>query len=391
MPLKVVNAPQAFTVRLIPFMNQLSKIKIEGFRSIRSAEIELKPLNVLIGANGAGKSNFIDFFRMLSYALKRGFQNPYLVERGPASAILHFGAKVTPLVRAELSFQTPAGMNIYSFSLADSTGDLLTFTREEVQFHGSSGASAKPPIPLIPRPSDESGLSEVWSDNDPLTSLVKMQISNCQIYQFHDTSLHSHLRDAAPVDQNRHLMSDGGNLSAVLLALRGDSPADYAAIVRTLRLLLPWFDDFILEPQGPAQKQRVLLRWRMTGRPEYEFGPGQISDGSLRLMALVTLLLLPVEQLPNLLLIDEPELGLHPVAEQVLAGLLKNVARETQVIVATQSATFLNFFEPQDVLVVEHELGASSFHRQNADELASWLKRYTLGEIWNKNLMGGRP
>ena len=372
-------------------MNQLSKIKIEGFRSIQSAEIELRPLNVLIGANGAGKSNFIDFFRMLNYAMKRGFQDPYLVQRGPASSILHFGAKVTPVVRAELFFQTSAGTNIYSFSLADSTGDRLTFTREEVQFHGGSGTPPKAPVPLIPRPSDESGLSEIWAQSDPLAGYIKMAVSSCQIYQFHDTSQHSALRDASAVDQNRTLMADGGNLSAVLLDLREDSPGAYAAIVRTLRLILPWFDDFILTPQGSPQNQRVLLRWRMTGRPEYEFGPGQISDGSLRLMALVTLLLMPVERLPNLLLIDEPELGLHPVAEQVLAGLLKNVARETQVIVATQSATFLNFFEPQDVVVVDHEQGASSFHRQSPDELASWLKRYTLGEIWNKNLMGGRP
>ena len=372
-------------------MKQLSKLKIEGFRSIRFAEIELKPLNVLIGANGAGKSNLIDFFRMLNYAVTRGFQNPYLVERGPASAILHFGANVTPLVRAELVFEMPDGTNTYSFSLADSTGDRLTFTREQVQFHPNGMELPTPPIPLIPRPSDESGLSEVWSQNDPTVSFIKGLVSRCRVYQFHDTSLTSHLRDACPVSQSRNLMSDGGNLPAVLFALRDDHPDIYASIVRTLRLVIPWFDDFVLDPQGPAQRQYVLLRWRMTGRIDYEFGPGQISDGSLRLMALVTLLLLPADRLPNLLLIDEPELGLHPVAEQVIAGLLKSVARETQVIVATQSSTFLNFFEPQDVVAVEHEQGESSFHRQSPDALASWLKRYTLGEVWNKNLMGGRP
>ncbi|MFN0076875.1 MAG: AAA family ATPase [Prosthecobacter sp.] len=372
-------------------MNQLSKLHIEGFRSIKNADIPLRALNVLIGANGAGKSNLIDFFRMLSYALTRGFQAPYLVERGPASAILHFGAKVTPLVRAELSFNTPDGTNTYRFSLADSTGDRLTFTREEVQFHREGEPLPTPPIPVIPRPSDESGLSELWSENDPTVLFIKKMVSRCRVYQFHDTSLTSHMRDACPVDRNRNLTSDGGNLPAVLLAMRKDNPENYASIVRTLRLVLPWFDEFILEPQGPAQKQRVLLRWRMAGRTEYEFDPGQISDGSLRLMALVTLLLQPVDKLPSLLLVDEPELGLHPVAEQVLAGLLKSVARETQVIVATQSATFLNYFEPQDVMVVEHENAESNFIRQNPDELASWLKRYSLGDVWNKNLIGGRP
>jgi predicted ATPase len=372
-------------------MNQLSQLQIEGFRSIKSADIELRPLNILIGANGAGKSNLIDFFRMLNYALSRGFQNPYLVERGPASAILHFGPKMTPVVRAALSFRTATGTNRYRFSLADSAGDRLTFTREEVQHQPDDDPLPRPEVPVIPRPSDESGLSEAWAESNLTVRVTKALVSRCRVYQFHDTSLSAHVRDFCPVDRSQYLMADGGNLPSVLLALKEESAESYAVIVRTLRVVLPWFDDFILEPQGPAQKQRVLLRWRMIGRSDYEFGPGQLSDGSLRFMALVTLLLQPVERLPNLIVIDEPELGLHPVAEQVVAGLMKSAAMDTQVIVATQSPTFLNHFQPEDVIVVEHNHGESTFARQCPDELASWLRRYTLGEIWNKNLMGGRP
>lgn len=372
-------------------MNILSKLTLEGFRSIKSASFPLNPLTVLIGANGAGKSNLIDFLRMLNYALSRGFQNPYLVERGPASAILHFGPKVSPLIRAELEFCTDAGTNTYRFSLADSAGDTLTFTREEVQFHKAGFATPTPGIPVIPRPSDESGLAEVWADNDPTVRFVKSLLSRCRVYQFHDTSLTAHFRDASPVDRSRYLLADGGNLPAVLLGLCESAMDSYAAIVRTLRLILPWFDDFILEPEGPPQRERVLLRWRMAGRSDYEFGPGQLSDGSIRFMALVTLLLLPPDRLPGLLVIDEPELGLHPAAEQVIAGLLKSAAHHTQVLVATQSATFLDHFAPDDVVVVENENGASSFTRLEAEQLASWLKRYTMGEVWKKNLIGGRP
>lgn len=372
-------------------MNILSKLTLEGFRSIRNASLELRPFTVLIGANGAGKSNFIDFLRLLNYALSRGFQNPYLVERGPASSILHFGPKITPLIRAELEFRTDAGTNTYRFSLADSSGDTLTFTREEVQFHRIGATNPTPPIPVIPRPSDESGLAEVWADNDPTVRFVKTLLERCRVYQFHDTGITSHFRDACPVDRCRYLYADGGNLPAVLLALRVEAADRYAMIVRTLRIILPWFDDFILEPEGSPPRQRVLLRWRMTGRSDYEFGPGQLSDGSLRIMALVTLLLQPPDRLPNLLVIDEPELGLHPAAEVVLAGILKSVSHDVQVIVATQSASLLDHFEADDVVVVESVDGASTFTRQSTEQLRSWRERYTLGEIWNKNLIGGRP
>jgi predicted ATPase len=345
----------------------------------------------MIGANGAGKSNLIDFLRMLNHALSRGLQNPYLVDRGPGSAILHFGAKVTPLIRAEMEFLTEVGTNIYRFSLADSAGDKLTFTREEVQFHRKGAAQPTPAIPVIPRPSDESGLAEVWAENDPTVRFVKGLLSRCRVYQFHDTSITSHFRDASPVEENRYLYADGGNLPAMLLGLRTEAVDSYAAIIRTLRLILPWFDEFILEPEGPPQRQRVLLRWRMVGQSGYEFGPAQLSDGSIRFMALVTLLLQPPDRLPGMLVIDEPELGLHPAAEQVLAGLLKSASHRTQVLVATQSATFLDHFAPEDVVVVENENGTSTFTCLEADHPASWLKRYTLGEVWKKNLIGGRP
>lgn len=372
-------------------MNQLSKITLEGFRSIRSASLELRPLTVLIGANGAGKSNLIDFLRMMNYALTRGFQDPYLRERGPASAILHFGPKVTPVIRAELEFRSAAGTNYYRCALADTQGDRLSFTREEVQFHAQGHPRPMPPVPVIPRPSDESGLAELWVDNDPTARFVKSLLSRCRVYQFHDTSLTSHFRDASPVDRTRYLYADGGNLAAYLLGLRPGAADHYAMIVRTLRLILPWFEEFILEPEGPPGRERVLLRWRMAGRGDYEFGSGQLSDGSLRIMALVTLLLQPSERMPNLLVLDEPELGLHPAAEVMLAGMIKSVSQNVQVIVSTQSASLLDQFEADDVVVVENVDGASTFTRQSSEQLLSWRKRYTMGEIWNKNLIGGRP
>lgn len=371
-------------------MTKLSQLHIEGFRSIKKADIPLRALNVLIGANGAGKSNLIDFFRMLNYALTRGFQDPYQLDRGPASAILHFGPKTTGVIRAELAFDTHDGTNHYRFTLADSSGDRLTFTKEEVQFVRHQAPKPPPPVSLIQHPSDNSGLTELWADNDPTARFTKNFLRRCRVYQFHDTSLTSHLRDYSPTDQGRHLLADGGNLSAVLLDLKVNDKElnDYASIVRTLKAVLPWFEDFELEPEG---NKGVLLRWRMKGRGDYLFGPSQLSDGSLRIMALVTLLLLPPERLPSVIILDEPELGLHPAAEQVIAGLIKSVSRSSQVILSTQSASCIDHFSADDVIVVENENGESTFTPQNQEDLKQWLERYTLSQIWGKNIIGGRP
>ncbi len=370
-------------------MKLISHLHVEGFRSIHYADIPLRPLNVLIGANGAGKSNLIDFFRMLNYALSKGFQDPYQRERGPASAILHYdGSRTAGVIRAELSFKTEVGINTYRFTLADSQGDRLTFTKEEVQFHKDGYAQPAPAVPLIQAPSNESGLTELWAENDPIAKFAKAFLRRCRVYQFHDTSITSRFRDYANQQASSYLYADGGNLAALLLSLRSQFPEDYASIRRSLTSVLPWFDDFILEPEG---NRGVLLRWRLAGKGGHDFQPSQLSDGSLRIMALVSLLLLPEPLLPQAIILDEPELGLHPAAEAVIAGLIKDASRRCQIILSTQSATFLDHFAPDDVIVVESEDGRSRFLPQSAETLRRWLDRYTLGQAWSKNLLGGRP
>jgi predicted ATPase len=369
-------------------MNHISHLAIQGFRSIKDADIPLRPLNILIGANGAGKSNLIDFFRMMNDSMTRGLQDPYLRERGPASAILHFGPKTTGVIRAEVVFNMDGGTNTYRFTLADSAGDRLTYTKEDVQFQRDGSPQSMPAVSLISHPSDNSGLCELWADNDPAARFAKKFLSRCRVFQFHDTSVTSHLRDYAPADQSRYLCADGGNLSAVLFDLREQIPEDYGSIVRMIQAVLPWFGDFVLEPEG---NKGVLLRWKMKGRADYLFGPGQLSDGSLRIMALITLLSLPPQRLPNLIILDEPELGLHPAAEAVIAGLIKSAALDTQVLVSTQSASFIDQFSADDIIVVENENGESRFEPQTSEKLFPWLEQYTLSQVWGKNLIGGRP
>lgn len=373
-------------------MNQLVNLHIDGFRSIKEATLEFRPLNVFIGANGAGKSNLIDFFRMLNYALSRGLQKAYLTDRGPASRILHFGPKQTSVINADLKFKTDRGFNSYRCSLAFvRQDDTFLFTNEEVQFQAFDRPEPMPPITLGPGGHRESGLSEPWVVDDPTVRFIRGLISRCRVYQFHDTSVGSFLRGKPSVDDNRYLRADGGNLAAVLLRLEREQLDLFKEINRHIQAVLPWLNRFILEPEGPPGKELVALRWRMSGQGDYDFVAGQLSDGSLRIIALVTLLLLPKDMLPGILIIDEPELGLHPAAENVIGGLIRQAVRSCQIILSTQSSTFIDHFSPDDLIVTEVENGESRFTRQSEDELKNWLERYTLSQIWSKNIIGGRP
>jgi predicted ATPase len=209
------------------------------------------------------------------------------------------------------------------------------------------------------------------------------------VFHFHDTSDTAKVRQSGYIESNRHLAPDAGNLAAMLYRYQQQEPATYRRIVETIRLIVPFFDDFILEPQR-LNPRNILLNWQARGS-DYEFGPHQLSDGTLRAIALTTLLLQPQADLPDLIILDEPELGQHPYALNVLASLLKTAAVRSQVLVATQSAMLLDEFEPQDVIVVDHHGHESTFSRLDATKLQEWLEEYSLGEVWWKNVIGGVP
>ena len=180
------------------------------------------------------------------------------------------------------------------------------------------------------------------------------------------------------------------DLAALLLRLRGENGESvYRRIVTTICLIAPFFDDFDLEPAGPNKKD-IILNWRDKGSDQV-FGPHQLSDGTLRAICLVTLLLQPEDELPDLIIVDEPELGLHPYALNVVASLLKKVSHHTQVLISTQSSSFLDNFAAEDVVVVSREGKESQFIRPDPAKLETWLDEYSLGEVWEKNVIGGGP
>jgi len=370
-------------------MDAITHIGIEGFKSIKMLErLELGSINVLIGPNGSGKSNLISFFQLLNYAMTEGLQR-HVQTLGFADSFLYLGAKTTARICGELVFVTQRGTNSYRFTLVPAAGDILIYSGESLLFQAND--HPQPITATLDPGGKESALLTVTSPPLNIAQMttarfVKNRLSRKRVFQFHDTSMEARFRKAALLSDNRYLRSDGGNLGAVLYRLQQEKSAFYRRITLQLRRMIPGFQDFVLEPEG----NHVLLRWRGHD-PQYIFGPHQLSDGSLRLMALTTLFLQPPEDLPDMIIVDEPELGLHPEAEAQLAGLARSVSSQCQVLLATQSASFVDNFDPENIIVCQMEGGASTFHRLLKAELETWLEDYTLGEVWRKNVIGGQP
>lgn len=360
----------------------IKSLSIEGFKSIRRLDaFELRPLNVLIGANGSGKSNFVDFFRLLRAMADENLTG-FVNRQGGADRLFFLGPKVTPRVRAELRF----GHNQYGFGLEPTADNEMVFS-EEV-FRSVAGMNSSE---IIARGGKESKLRARVDEQPPaewdgVRRDVLESISNLTVYHFHDTSALAPMRRDQSVRDFEYLRPDASNIAAYLLRLQTEPGSVYSLIRDTVTLIAPFFDDFLLRPETRGSQEIVRLEWRQRGS-DYPFQPSQLSDGTLRFICLTTALLQPHP--PATLVIDEPELGLHPHALEVIAGLIRKAASRTQVVVSTQSAPLLSQFNPEDVVVVRRREEASEFHRLDSRQLGSWLEEYTLGELWQKNYVEG--
>ncbi len=354
-------------------MTKLDGIFVIGFKSIADAMLQLRPLNVLIGANGSGKSNLIEVFSFLRACIQ-GRLERYVREAGGANRILHFGAKVTPTLDVQVSFDRDRSGFAMELSSDDSDGLYIN----NLMFH-----------PSAPVRGNSEDVNWANSPNFPFPHQVGRQIESWQTYHFHDAGSTSPLKTTSDVNDNRSLRTDGSNLSAFLFLLKNKHDDSYTQIQRAIQLAAPFFEDFALEPMA-LNEDKIRLEWRHSGSDAY-FDASSLSDGTLRFMALATLLLQPTSLRPPVVLLDEPELGLHPYATTLLASMLKQASVESQIIVATQSPVLLDHFDPRDVIVADRVNRATTFQRLDNRSLAAWLEEYSLGQLWEKNELGGRP
>jgi len=353
--------------------NQLSRIVLKGFKSIANCDLELSRVNILIGANGAGKSNFIGFFRMMGQLLEGNLQ-VFVSRQGGPDALLHFGRKTTEQLEFELYF----GNNGYFATLEPTQNNRLMFTRESFWWNMSG----------------EHEIGKGHFETEAFTGTrtridryVLPAMQKWRVYHFHDTSDSAYIKQPQGINDNAYLRPDGRNLAAFLYLLRDSYPTSYQRIVKTIQLVAPFFGDFYLRP-SPNNQEVIELEWFERGQ-DIPFKAHMLSDGTLRFICLATVFLQPEDFQPETILVDEPELGLHPYAITVLASLIRTTSK--QVIVSTQSVELLNEFEPSDVIVVDRKQGKSYLHRVNQQEMEAWLEDYSLGELWKKNILGGRP
>jgi len=365
----------------------LQRLVLKGFKSIKEMDLKMKPLNVLIGSNGSGKSNLISFFKMLNEMMGKRLQE-CVGAMGHAQSILHFGPKVTPQMEAQLEFQVANGTDTYVMRLFHAAADTLVFAEEELRFLQTGYQDPK--VVSLGAGHVETRILQKVDEADPTARTFKYLLDHCRVYHFHDTSSTSSVRQYGYVGNNRWLMPDGGNLAPYLLRLRDDNGGKaYQRIVKTIGLIAPFFVDFDLEPSD-RDKRDTILNWRHRGS-DHVFGPHQLSDGTLRAICLVTLLMQPENEMPEIIIVDEPELGLHPYALNAIAALFKKASHHRQVLISTQSSAFLDNFDAEDILVVNRYDNESKFEWPNRKDLESWLEEYSLGEIWEKNVIGGGP
>ncbi|WFP49150.1 AAA family ATPase [Methylomonas sp. EFPC3] len=360
-------------------MPKLNRITIKGYKSIQDLQnFKLTDLNILLGANGAGKSNFISVFKFLANMYEQNLQD-YVQTNGGPDALLHYGRKKTKEIEMGFYFTH----NGYEFSLKPTLDNRLIFKQECLYYDGTAYA----PYSSTSIIGSGHGEAMLRASIHRYAQYIKPAVESWRVYHFHDTSDTASVKQIHSVNDNLKLKTDAGNLAAFLMRLKRLYPDNYQQIVNTIRLVAPFFHDFV-ERQDV---ENVQLEWFERGNPDTPFKAHVLSDGTLRFICLATLLLQPFHMMNDTVLIDEPELGLHPYALAVLADLIKRASEKKQLIISTQSIELIDHFSANDIVVVDRGNDSSTFNRLSEERLKDWLEDYSLGDLWKQNIIGGRP
>ncbi|MCW3787228.1 AAA family ATPase [Plebeiibacterium sediminum] len=358
----------------------ITRIHIKGYKSIKELDLRLKPINILLGSNGVGKSNFISIFSLLRNIYNKNFQN-YVKLKGGADSLLHFGKKETNSILFDICFGgLDYDRNRFIINLTEAQDNLFiesvqTAFMPQVHWHFQDFETNV----------EESNFSSI---NRGQAYYVNDYLKEFDVYHFHDTGDKSPMKGNCNIHDNWKLNRDGSNLAAFLYFLKIKHKKNFIRIEKTIQSIAPFFDKFDLKPNR-LNEEKIQLEWKESGYPDAYFNAYHLSDGTLRFICLATLLMQPNP--PKTIIIDEPELGLHPVAINKLAALIRKVSEETQVIVSTQSVNLIDNFDPEDIIVTDRKDKSSTFRRLTSEELAEWKEEYSLGDMWGKNLFGAQP
>lgn len=402
-------------------MNTIEALRLRGLLSFGWDEtvLPLRPLNLLIGPNGSGKSNVIDALVLLRAAPRD--LHALLRQRGGAAEWLHHGEGgdgvasleieiggfpgTDPRLRAPLRYRLalrieeaqatvvsedlqtrdphPADQPFLFLSVAEGEGAIKSFDPSGTEQDNRFGAyrwrtldTWNPRQPVLAQLRDPLQYPQLTALSDLCEQL--------RIYQSWHFGPHTPARLPQPADQPNHaLLPDASNLGLVLNRLRKHG-ATRQALRDHLRSFYEPTEDIDISVEGGTVQLFLLERGLTLPTPAH-----RLSDGTLRWLALLALLLDP--RPPPLLCIEEPELGLHPDLLPTLAGLLKEAATRTQLIVTTHSDALVSEFSdtPEDVVVCERDGSATTLRRLEREPLQHWLERYSLGHVWRTGELGG--
>lgn len=358
----------------------ITRIEITGYKSIKSLSLDLQPINILLGGNGVGKSNFISLFSVVRNIYNENFQN-YIQKKGGPDSLLHYGRKNTSEIDITIFFKSRGGHE-NQFTLMLEAGQENLFIKSTRTAYNAYGKWHRLEYEKNVLESRFAYMKQkqAWYVNNRLVEF--------DVYHFHDTSDTSPMKALSEIHDNYRLRRDGSNLAAFLFYLQEREPKVFKRIELTIKSIAPFFEGFDLKPNR-LNNQKIQLEWREKGFPETYFNAYHLSDGTLRFICLATLLMQPNP--PQTIIIDEPELGLHPVAINKLAALVRKVSIKSQVILSTQSVNLIDQFDPEDIIVTDRQDHGSVFKRLKNEDLKIWLDEYTLGDLWGQNKFGAQP
>lgn len=367
-------------------MVKISKLSFSGWKQFREvSDFEPGNLTVFIGMNGSGKSNIMELFVFLKNLIDQpGRLQTYLVENGYASSVLHYGPDVTKELALSLDIRSEVGNNNYSIVLKYSKPNKLIFKSENYLF---TADNPRVEGTTTPRSCGEGHEEAKIMDVDNTTARTILSLINkIQIYQFHNTSYTASMRQASYVEHKGYLRSNGENIASVLYYLKEEHPTQYRKIVTLLKKAFPFFENFTFD----VLNKNVEMGWKEEGQ-RYEFHISQASDGMMRTICLFTLLMLPEKMQPEIILLDEPELGLHPAAINILSMLLEQASEKKQIFVSTQSTQIVDQTDLSNIAVINRKGGVSTLEKPDYEALEFWRDEYSNSQIWDKNLIGGKP
>lgn len=384
-------------------MNSFERITIEGYRRLFNVQIDMRdrPLTVMIGANGVGKTSLLEIFSLLAASANAQLANkiselgglPDIVTRDRANSIAISLSMSVPGY-APLDYQLEVALKGFTYEIA-----LETLTQqnnrhalEPLKYIESRGLDV-----IYFNTEDRALLRPNWDHNPLETSLAQVpkmyqepeklrkRLASCTFYGALNVAPKSPVRLPQSMRPASLPGANGEDLVSCLYYLRETDPERFEIIEDTLTAAFPDFERLGFPPVAAGT---ITMTWKDKNfsKPIYMH---QLSEGTLRFIWLITLLQSP--GLTAVTLIDEPEVSLHPELLRLLADMMREASQKTQLIVATHSDRLIRFLKPEEVLVCDAEDGLTTMRWGDSFNLEHWLEEYSLDQVWAMNLMGGRP